>query len=83
MEGLIKLIELQLSPNAILNQDTNVWNQIQMQRFKFRVRFSVDRFTQPGNFENLLELNQTSFPKDNLILIDFSTIVKIYKNYGG
>jgi hypothetical protein len=83
MEGLIKLIELQLSPNAILNQDTNVWNQIQMQRFKFRVRFSVDRFTQPRNFENLLELNQTSFPKDNLILIDFSTIVKIYKNYGG
>jgi hypothetical protein len=83
MEGLIKLIELKLSPNAILNQDTNVWNQIQMQRFKFRVRFSVDRFTQSGNFENLLELNQTSFPKDNLILIYFSTIVKINKNYGG
>jgi hypothetical protein len=34
MEGLIKLIKLQLSPNARLNQDTKVWNQIQRQRFK-------------------------------------------------
>jgi hypothetical protein len=25
---------LQLSPNARLNQDTKVWNQIQRQRFK-------------------------------------------------
>jgi hypothetical protein len=28
------LIKLQLNPNAILNQDTKVWNQIQSQRFK-------------------------------------------------
>jgi hypothetical protein len=33
-ENLIKLIKLQLSCNARLNQDTNVWNQIQRQRFK-------------------------------------------------
>jgi hypothetical protein len=34
MESLIKLIKLQLISNARLNQDTKVWNQIQMQRFK-------------------------------------------------
>jgi hypothetical protein len=28
-EGLIKLIKLQLNPNARLNQDTKVWNQMQ------------------------------------------------------
>jgi hypothetical protein len=35
MKGLIKLIKLQLSPNARLNQDTNIWNQIQRQRLNF------------------------------------------------
>jgi hypothetical protein len=34
IEILIKLIKFQLSPNATLNQDTKVWNQIQRQRFK-------------------------------------------------
>jgi hypothetical protein len=34
MESLIKLIKLQLSPIARLNEDTEVWNQIQRQRFK-------------------------------------------------
>jgi hypothetical protein len=43
----------------------------------------VDRLTQLGNFENLLELNQTLLPKENLILMDFSTSVQIYKNYQG
>jgi hypothetical protein len=33
-EGLIKLIKVQLNPNARLNQDIKVWNQIQRQRFK-------------------------------------------------
>jgi hypothetical protein len=33
-ENLIKLINLQLSHVARLNQDTKVWNQIQKQRFK-------------------------------------------------
>jgi hypothetical protein len=33
-ESLIKLIILQLSPDARLNEDTKVWNQIQRQRFK-------------------------------------------------
>jgi hypothetical protein len=49
----------------------------------FQVRFSVDRLTQPGNFENLLELNQTLLPKENFILMVCSTSVQIYKNYGG
>jgi hypothetical protein len=31
---------------------------------------------------NLLELNQTLLPKDNLILTNCSTSVHIYKNYG-
>jgi hypothetical protein len=34
MENIIKLIKLQSSLNARLNQDTKVWNQIQRQRFK-------------------------------------------------
>jgi hypothetical protein len=34
-ESLIKLIKLQLSSDARLNQYTKVWNQIQRQRFKF------------------------------------------------
>jgi hypothetical protein len=33
-KSLIKLIKLQLSPDAGLNQDIKVWNQIQRQRFK-------------------------------------------------
>jgi hypothetical protein len=41
----------------------------------------VDRLTQSGNFDNLLELNQTLPPKENLILMDCSTGVQIYKNY--
>jgi hypothetical protein len=52
-KGLIKLIKLQLSPNARLNQDTKVWNQIQRQRFKISSLFSVDRLTQSEIFENL------------------------------
>jgi hypothetical protein len=43
----------------------------------------VDRLTQSGNFENLLELNQTLHPKENFILMHYSTSVQIYKNYGG
>jgi hypothetical protein len=43
MESLIKLIKLQLSPNARLNQDTKVWDQIQRQRLRFQVLFGVDR----------------------------------------
>jgi hypothetical protein len=33
-DGLIMFIKWKLSPNARLNQDTKVWNQIQRQRFK-------------------------------------------------
>jgi hypothetical protein len=43
----------------------------------------VDRLTQPGNFENLLESNQTLLLKENLILMDCSTSLQIDKNYGG
>jgi hypothetical protein len=49
----------------------------------FQVRFSVDRLTQSEIFENLLKLDQTLLPKENLILMDCSTSVKIYKSYGG
>jgi hypothetical protein len=48
---------------------------------KLQVLFSVDRFTQSGNFENLLELNQTLLPKENFLLMDCSTCAQIYKNY--
>jgi hypothetical protein len=72
-EALIKLIKLQLSPNARLNQDTKVWNQIQRQRFK----------TQSIFFENLLELNQTLLPKANMSLMTYSASVQICKNYEG
>jgi predicted metal-dependent hydrolase len=34
MKILIKFLKLQLSPNARLNQDTKVWNQIERQRIK-------------------------------------------------
>jgi hypothetical protein len=43
----------------------------------------VDRLTQSGNFENLLESNQTLLPKENLFLMTFSTSVQIKKNYKG
>jgi hypothetical protein len=53
--------------------------QSQESNSKFQVRFSVDRLTQSGNFKNLLELNQTLLPKDNLILMTCSTSVQIKK----
>jgi hypothetical protein len=43
----------------------------------------VDRLTQPGNFENLLEPNKTLHAKEKLILMDFSTSVQIKKIYEG
>jgi hypothetical protein len=39
--------------------------------------------TQSGKFENLLESNQTTLPKEKLFLITGSTGVEIYKSYGG
>jgi hypothetical protein len=48
---------------------------------KFQVWFSVDRLTQSGKFENLLEWNEALLPKENLIHMDFYTSVQIYKNY--
>jgi hypothetical protein len=43
----------------------------------------VDRLTQPGNFENLLEPNKTILAKEKLILMDFSTSVQIKNIYEG
>jgi hypothetical protein len=37
--------------------------------------------TQSGNFENLLESNQTLLPKENLFLMTCSASVQIYKIY--
>jgi hypothetical protein len=52
-------------------------------KVKIQVLFSVDWLTQSGNFENLLESNRILLPKENLILMDRSTNVQIYKNYRG
>jgi hypothetical protein len=57
--------------------------QSQDSNLKSQVLFSVDRLTQSGNFENLLELNQTLLPKENLIHMDCFTCVQINKNYVG
>jgi hypothetical protein len=43
----------------------------------FQIWFSVDRLTQSRNFENLLELNHTLLPKENLILMDCCIGAKI------
>jgi hypothetical protein len=43
----------------------------------------MDPLTQSGNFENLLESNQTLLPKENLFLMTCYTSVQLYKNYGG
>jgi hypothetical protein len=53
MKSLIKSLKLQLSLKARANQVIKVRSS----NSKFQVRFSVDRFTQSGNSENLLELN--------------------------
>jgi hypothetical protein len=57
--------------------------QSQESNSKFQVPFSVDRFTQSGNFEDLLELKQTLLLKEDLNLMDCYTSVKNYKYYGG
>jgi hypothetical protein len=46
---------------------------------KFQIQFSVDRLTQSGNFENLLELNQTLLSKENLILMTFLQVYQSKK----
>jgi hypothetical protein len=51
--------------------------QIQDLNLMFQLLFSVDQLTQSGNFENLLELNQTLLPKENLIPMDYSNSVQI------
>jgi hypothetical protein len=76
IESLIKLIKLQLSSNARANQVTKGW--IRIQRWKLKISkflYSVDRWTQSANFENLCKSNQTLLPKDNLFPIDYSTSV--------
>jgi hypothetical protein len=82
-EGLIKLIKLQLSPNARLNQDTRFRIKFKCKNLRFQVLFSVDRLTQLGNFDNLWESNQSLLQKAKFFLLTCSTIVQIYKNYGG
>jgi hypothetical protein len=57
--------------------------EVRSSNSKFQVWFSVDRFTQSEKFDNLLDLNQTLLPKENLILMNCSTSVKIYENYRG
>jgi hypothetical protein len=47
-----------------------------------QILFSVDRYTQSTNFQNLLESNKTLLPKENLFPMTCSTSVPNYKNYG-
>jgi hypothetical protein len=50
--------------------------------FEFKVSkflHSVDKLAQSTNFDNLLELNQTTLSKDKLFLMTYSTRVQIYK----
>jgi hypothetical protein len=39
----------------------------------------VERLSQAEIFENLLELNQTSLPKEKLFLVTYSKSMKIHK----
>jgi hypothetical protein len=41
--------------------------------------YSVDQLAQSEIFENLLDSNQTSLPKENLFLITYSTGMQICK----
>jgi hypothetical protein len=49
---------------------------------KSQVLFSVDRYTQSANFQNLSESNWTFLPKENLFPMTCSISVKNCKNYG-
>jgi hypothetical protein len=46
----------------------------------FKLLCIVDQLAQLAIFENLLESNYTTLPKDNVFLITFCTRVQIYKN---
>jgi hypothetical protein len=77
-ETIIKPLKLLLSLKARANQVIGVEIIIQGQdsNSKIQVLFSVDRLTQSGNFENLLESNHTLLPKENLFLMTCSTSVQ-------
>jgi hypothetical protein len=42
----------------------------------------VDKLAQSANFENLLELNQTTLLKEKLFLMTSSNSEQIYKKFG-
>jgi hypothetical protein len=80
LETIIKSPTLQLSLKARANQVIEVEKsefKVRSSNSKFQVRFSVDRLTQSGNFEKLVQLNQSLLPKKNLILMDCSISVQI------
>jgi hypothetical protein len=54
------------------------WNSKSEFEFKvFKFLHSVDKLAQSSNFDNLLELNQTTLPKEKLFLMTYSTSVQI------
>jgi hypothetical protein len=76
IESLIKLIK---SKGKRKSKSSKFEIRIQSQdsNSKIEVLFSVDQLTQSGNFENLLQSNQTLLPKANLFLMTCSTSVQI------
>jgi hypothetical protein len=59
------------------------WNS--KSEFEFNVHkflHSVEKLAQSTNFENLLELNQTTLLKQKLFLMTSSNSEQIYKNFG-
>jgi hypothetical protein len=55
--------------------------EINVQISSFQVLYSVERLVQSTNFKNLLDSNQTTFPKEKLFLITSSAGAQICKNY--
>jgi hypothetical protein len=55
--------------------------EINVQISSFQVLYSVERLVQSTNFKNLLDSNQTTFPKEKLFLITSSTGAQICKSY--
>jgi hypothetical protein len=58
------------------------WNSKSEFEFKvYKFLHSVDKLAESANFDNLLKLNQTTLPKEKLLLKTSSTSVKIYKKF--
>jgi hypothetical protein len=61
------------------HQSLNSNSKTTIEDFKFL--YSVDQLAQSTFFEKLFESYQTLLPKDDLLLMDYSISLQIYKNY--